>query len=116
MASVAPVITHTNKTGVVKATWTLAAGDTGQKVGFSMYPDKTLQVTGTFGSATLRGSNLDLPSDVTAADWGTLSDPQGVDLTFTAGSVAVIAENTLWVSPITTGGSGYVISVVGVKE
>lgn len=119
MASVAPTYDPAMKalTGM-KYVWSLAAGDTGAIGSGNLvsYPDKTVQVTGTFGSVTLRGSNKANPNDATAADWFTLSDPQGNDLTFTAAGGAIIAENPLWISPITTGGSGYEITIVGVKS
>lgn len=93
--------------------WSLGAGDTGKPAPMSEYPDKTYQVTGTFGSLTLRGSNIEAADDTNAAHWFTLHDPQGNDLTLTANGGALIAENPLWISPITTGGSGYVITIVG---
>ena len=118
MASVEP--TYDSKMDVtqgMKYVWRLAAGDTGQKGtgAFGGYSDKTVQVTGTFGSVTIRGSNKANPNDATSGDWFTLSDPQGNDLTFTAAGGSLIAENPLWISPITTGGSGYEVIIVGVK-
>lgn len=116
MASVQPTAIVTNDSLLAGYQWNLGAGDTGKAVSMATFPDKTVQFTGTFGSVTLRGSNLANPLDATATDWFTLSDPQGVDLTFTAAGGATVAENPLWISPISSGGSAYTVSVVGVKE
>lgn len=113
MASVSATINGDVISGVKSVSWALAAGDTGKPVLFAQYPDRTVQMTGTFGSATLRGSNLAAPDDATAAHWFNLTDPQGNAITLTAAGGELIAENPMWLSPITTGGSGYVITVVG---
>lgn len=95
--------------------WSLGAGDTGAPLAMSTFPDKTVHITGTFGSVTLRGSNKEKPNDATAVDWFDLTDPQGNAITLTAAGGVLIAENPLWISPITTGGSGYVVTILGVK-
>ncbi len=115
MASVA-FTSNNNVTGdQVSYSWALGAGDTGAPLNISKYPDKTVQITGTFGSVTLRGSNKENPNDATAGDWFNLTDPQGNAITLSAAGGELIAENPLWISPITTGGSGYVITIVGSK-
>lgn len=113
MASVAAVQNGDVISGVKSVSWSLGAGDTGKPVLFAQFPDRTVQITGTFGSVTLRGSNKASPSDATAGDWFNLTDPQGNAITLTAAGGELIAENPLWISPITTGGSGYVVTVVG---
>lgn len=119
MASVSPSFEPSMNIGSSMAVnWVITTGgDTGAKspLGFANYPDKTVHVTGTFGSVTLRGSNKPLPSDATSGDWFDLTDAQGNVLTFTAADGAVIAQNPRWISPITTGGSDYLIAIVGVK-
>lgn len=120
MASVNPSFEPSMNVGSsMVVNWSIATGgDTGVRspVEFANYPDKTVHVTGTFGSVTLRGSNLANPSDATSSDWFDLTDPQGNVLTFTAADGAVISENPRWISPITTGGSAYQINIVGVKS
>lgn len=113
MASVAAVQNGDVIGGVKSVSWSLGAGDTGKPVRFAAYPDRTVQVTATFGSVTIRGSNKPAPDDAVAGDWFNLTDPQGVALTLTAAGGSLVAENPLWISPITTGGSGYVITIVG---
>jgi len=115
MASVAAVQNGDVIDSVKSVTWSLGAGDTGKPVLFAQYPDRTVHITGTFGSATLRGSNKPQPDDATAGDWFNLTDPQGNAITLTAAGGEVVAENPMWISPITTGGSAYTVTVVGVK-
>jgi hypothetical protein len=115
MASVAATRSDTVISGVTSASWSLAAGDTGKPVLFAQFPDRTVTATATFGSVTLRGSNKAAPDDAVAGDWFNLTDPQGNAITLTAAGGKLIAENPLWISPITTGGSGYVVTVVGVQ-
>lgn len=99
----------------VAYSWSLGAGDTGAPLALYTFPDKTVTVTGTFGSVTLRGSNKENPNDATAGDWFNLTDPQGNAITLTAAGGELIAENPLWISPITTGGAGYTVTILGVK-
>lgn len=113
MATVNPTSNNSANNAIIHRWSITTGGDTGAPVTMHEFPDKTVQVTGTFGSVTLRGSNKAAPSDATAADWFNLHDPQGNVLTFTAAGGALIAENPLWISPITTGGSAYDISISG---
>jgi len=115
MASIAAIKNGETIDNVVSFSWSLGAGDTGKPERLANYPDKTVQITATFGSATLRGSNKAAPDDAVAGDWFNLTDPQGNAITLTAAGGALIAQNPLWISPITTGGSGYVITIVGTK-
>lgn len=116
MASVASTGQASALAEVNTVAWALGAGDTGKAVSMANFPDKTVQVTGTFGSVTLRGSNKAAPDDTVSGDWFNLTDLQGNALTFTSAGGKLIAENTLWISPITAGGSGYSVMVTGVKE
>lgn len=116
MASINSTSPASSNSEVHHVTWSITTGgDTGVRADMSGYPDKTVHVTGTFGSVTIRGSNLENPNDATATDWFNLTDPQGNALTFTAAGGKLIAENPRWISPITTGGSAYTIGLVGVK-
>jgi hypothetical protein len=101
-----PTVIYTNQpTGTVKtfvARWAaLAQGDDGSPMPFSQYTDKSVQVTGVFGGATLRveGSN-------NGTDWAALTDPQGNDLNITAGKIELVTEATLFVRPRVIGGDG----------
>jgi len=115
MASVAATQGNAGDSSLLSFSWSLGAGDTGKPVNLSAFPDKTYTVDATFGSITIRGSNLAAPDDTNAAHWYTLHDPQGNDLTLTAKSCKLIAENPLWISPITTGGSAYTLTIAGIE-
>lgn len=64
--------------------------------------DICVQVTGTpdGSTVTLRGSNKASPAVATAADWFTLTQPDGTDAAFTAAGGCQIVERPLWIAPI----------------
>lgn len=81
-------------------TWPgMAASDTGAPFVLAQYADRSVQVAGTFDGATLalQGSN-------DGVNWAVLTDPQGNDLNITSSKIEMIAEVTLYVRPISTGG------------
>jgi len=91
-------------------TWAnLAAGDDGAPVRFSQYADKSVQVSGVFGGATLRfmGSNDGLT-------YLPLTDPQGNPLDFTSAKIRAVTEATVWARPVVTGGDGTTALTVSV--
>lgn len=99
------VATGNNRTHVVN--WTgLAPGDDGEPVEFAQYSDKSVQVAGTFGGATLafEGSN-------NGTDWSVLTDPQGNALNFTSPKIEMVAEATRYVRPLVVGGAGSSLNV-----
>jgi len=102
MAEISHTRTATQNTRAFVATWSpLAQGDTGEPVGFSQYSDKSVQVAGAFGGASVRieGSN-------NGVDWAVLTDPQGNDLVISASKIEMITEATAHVRPVVVGGSG----------
>jgi hypothetical protein len=79
-------------------------GDDGQPWDTQDYPDVSVQVTGTFGvggSLRIEGSN-----EATPTNWGTLADPQGTALDFTAAKIEQVLENVRWIRPRVTAGDG----------
>lgn len=68
-----------------------------------MFADKSVQVYGTFGGATItvQGSN-----DSSSPTYATLADPQGNALTITLAKLEQILENTYVVRPLLSGGDG----------
>lgn len=84
------------------AAWTpLSAGGTGAPIRFAQYTDKSVQVSGVFGGASLRfeGSN-------DGATYLPLTDPQGNTLDFVSAKIKAVTEGSLWVRPNVTGGDG----------
>lgn len=94
----------------------LANDDTGQPVlRFSEGADKTVQVFGTFAGATLTIEGSNDPRVVTDADnaeWFTLSDPQGLPLTFTSAKGEVILESPRYIRPSVSSGAGASLTVI----
>lgn len=75
--------------------------------------DRTVQVTGTFGGATvvIEGSNIAVPNLATNDDWFQLTTPAGTNVSFTSAGGALIAENPLHIRPRVSGGTNTDISV-----
>ena len=84
-------------------TWSnMANGDTGQPIEMPGSADRTIQVSGTFGSGgalTLQGSN-------NGSVWATLTDPQGNDIVITSAKIETITEITRYMRPNVTAGNG----------
>ena len=103
MAEVKAVVTNTSS-GAVRAEWpSVQAGDTCQPVDYDTHADRTVQITGTFGGASVavQGSLEEVP-----VNWSVLTDPQGNDLNLTASKIEMVVENTAFVRPAITGGDG----------
>ncbi len=94
---------------IVTIRWTgLLNTDYGEPVRVARYPDKTVQIHGTFGTTGLvaiEGSNQDEPTSA-ATDWGDCGDQVGVVLAIGELEPVVIAESPLWIRPIVSGGDG----------
>lgn len=90
--------------GCVRIQYTgIRAGDTCSAIGLARYADRSVQVSGTFGGATvaIQGTNED------STNFYTLSDSGGLDLSLTApGRPRFITEATLHTKPLITGGDG----------
>lgn len=90
---------------VVKCTWgTLANTDVGAGNGMLRWPDKTVQITGTFGGATV---NIEGSNDG-GLTWFVLNDSRGEGnpLTLTAADGRQIMENAELIRPNVSGGGG----------
>jgi hypothetical protein len=102
MTTIASTRTATGTTAAFVSTWSpLALGDDGAPQPHSQYSDKSVQVFGTFGGASLaiQGSN-------NGTDWATLTDPQGNDLLITSAKIEMITEATAYIRPVVVGGDG----------
>ena len=102
MATVIPTISEVATDGsahmVVWTPLTTANAD-GTRVQVNRYPDKTVQVDGTFGASgkvTIQGSN-------DGTTWATLSDPQGSSLVISSAGIKAISENPLYIRPLAEG-------------
>jgi hypothetical protein len=79
----------------------VSSGDECEKLQFSQYTDKSVQVAGTFGGASLsfEGSNDGI-------NWAVLTDPQGNPLTFVSGKIEMVTEASNYARPSISGGDG----------
>lgn len=84
-------------------TWTgLLNGDDGSPVNLSDFPDRTIQILGTFGT----GGSVNFEGSNNNTNWEILTDPQGNAITKTAASMEFVTETPLWVRPRVTAGDG----------
>lgn len=104
MATIVPVTTFPFETSrdVAITTWdNMLAGDDGEPVRLAVYSDRTIQVSGTFGGAsvTIGGSN-------DGVTYHALADAQGNALTLTSGALKAIIELPVYLKPRVFGGDG----------
>lgn len=102
MATIASSTNTTLTTVAFVAKWEgMAQGDDGQPVMGAQYTDKTIQVSGTFGGATLalEGSN-------DGVNYHALTDTQGNTLNITSAKIKQVVEATVYVRPVVVGGDG----------
>lgn len=82
-------------------TWVLTQADAvGSPVTAHEYADRTMQMTGTFGTATfvLEGANV--------ATYTTLTDPQGNGISKTAAAIEQVLEVPRYTRPNSSGATG----------
>jgi hypothetical protein len=108
MATINPIVNKAvqGANSVVTASWTMGGADTGVQVALTDWYDRSIQIAGTFGGATvtIQGSN-------DGVNWSTMRDPASVALTFTAADIKQLLEMALYIRPITTGGTGSALVV-----
>lgn len=104
MATIPAVTTFPFETSldVAVTTWdAMLADDDGAPVRLAVYSDRSIQVAGTFGGAsvTIGGSN-------DGVTYHALTDTQGNALTLTTGALKQIVELPIWLKPRVFGGNG----------
>jgi hypothetical protein len=104
MTTVVPVTTFPFETSrdVAVTTWDgMAADDDGEPVRLAVYSDRAVQVSGTFGGAsiTIGGSN-------DGVTYHALNDPQGNALTLTVAALKAVIELPIYLKPRVFGGDG----------
>ena len=84
-------------------TWAaLANGDQGAPAEYTHYADRSVQVSGTFGT----GGVVVLEGSLDGTNYETLADPQGNALSFTASKIEAVTEATRYIRPRVTAGDG----------
>ncbi len=104
----ATVLTSGDSSVVVRTYALTTADHTGSSVRVPEWDEKSIQVCGTWGGATLvlEGSN-------DGVTFSTLRDPQGIALSFTADGLKQVLEKVLEVRPrLSVVGSGAAVSAI----
>lgn len=85
-------------------TWVLAAGESGQPFVLPGYADRSVQMFGEFGGATVVFEATNEPDEDTADNYNTLTDPQGNALSSAVAMLEAVSEMTRVVRPRVVGG------------
>lgn len=109
MATVTPTVSYNGDFSVVTVSYTdLETGDDGAPFRFPEYPDRTVQVTGTFETSV-----LDVEGSLDGTNYAVLTDPVGNALEVAAADIAAISENAAYTRPLSVGGdAGTTLDVV----
>ncbi len=95
--------THVGSKSVYIIQWpALANGEVGNSLPLAQYPDRSVQVSGTFGSGgvvTIEGSN-------DGVNFSTLTDPQGNPLSFSSSKIEAVTEMVAYIRPSVLSGDG----------
>lgn len=110
MATIAPSIQNISDEGIGNAssriiTWanlTQSGGDVGAEVSWVGFPDRAVQVAGTFGV----GGAVVIEGSIDGNNWAPLTDPQGNALSFTAAKIEAVTELVRFIRPRVTAGDG----------
>lgn len=87
-------------TGGVSLTWAaLGQGDDGSPADYENYADRTVQITGAFGGATVQ-----LVGSLDGVNYAPLTDQRGDEINVSGADLKLVAEATPWVKPVVSGG------------
>jgi hypothetical protein len=81
--------------------------DTGYPVQYVGNADRTVQVYGTFGGATVT-----LEGSLDGTNWATLNDAQGSPIAITEAKLEAVTELVRYTRPSVSGGSGASLTVM----
>ena len=103
MATITHTVTnHLHNLKTLKWEGLATAGDVGSPAMAAHYSDKTVSVTGTFGS----GGSISMEGSNDGTNWLPMTDPQGNALVFTSARLEMLQENPLYIRPKLDGGTG----------
>lgn len=106
MATITPTVTRVmgdNDADGYKAVWTpMLVNDVGAGVALSGYADKSVQVTGTFGS----GGTVVVEGNNDGTNFAGLTDPQGTAISMTTAGIKAITEAVINARPKVSAGDG----------
>jgi hypothetical protein len=96
--------------GGTVATWAgITAGEECEHVSYSGAPDRTVQVVGTFGGASV---SVDGTLEDEPANWLPLTDPQGNSLSIAVARIEAVTELVRYIKPTLHGGDGTTLLTV----
>ena len=109
MATVNPTRLFASRNLVLGYEWVLTESDTAVEVEMPWNSDKSIQVSGDFGSGgdVRLGGSLD-PARTTFAD---LRDPQGNLIQITSADLVAVMENAFYIRPRVAAGTGVSVTV-----
>lgn len=110
MANITPV--HTVEDGGThRYVWeTVTSADTALAVKIPGASDKSIQVTGDFGtnaSVAIQGSN-----DAAGTTFAPLNTPDMIVIAITAAAIVQVLENTVWIRPVVTAGTAEDLDII----
>lgn len=84
------------------AQWLLvSSADTCSAVELPRFADRSVQIAGTFGGAT-----VEIHGSIDGTNYKVLTDPQGNDISKALASIECITELVRYIKPVFTGGGG----------
>jgi hypothetical protein len=109
MSLITPTVEPFDSTSrnVLKATWVgVGDADTCAPIALPDYPDRSIQVSGTFGGATIawKGSN-------NGVDYSALKDTDGTDIAITGTDLVQVNDLAGYSKPLTSGGTNSKVSI-----
>lgn len=106
MAIIQPTTEKVNSRLLMKKYTGITENDTCERYESTGFVDREVQVTGTFGGATitLTGSNDD-------TNYVTLKDPLGLDISFTSAGIARVSDAPRYINVGISGGSSTSVNV-----
>lgn len=106
MATITPTVEHLSNDQVMVLWETLTESDTALAFELGAFKDKTVQVVGTFGGATVvfQGSNDN-------STFAGLTDHSATAISLTAAGLELVAENPRYVRPSASGGTSQDIDI-----
>lgn len=110
MAAIVPVITNIGQkdSTALRVVWTpVTEADTCVAVSRPEYSDKSVQVLGTFGGASIGVSG----SNDEGVTYAALNDPTGTVIAISAAGIKAVLENTEYFKPLRTGGSSTSLTI-----
>lgn len=110
MATINPTQVDVSSKGnrsAILVTWaSVTEADTCTAISMPEFADKSIQVTGTFGGASvaLQGSN-------DSSNFAALRDPSSTTIAITTAGIRAVLENTVQIKPVPTGGTSQSLTI-----